>query len=479
MYNFAVILAGGIGSRLFPLSRVSYPKQFLKIFNNKSLLRLTYERILNNFDDILICSTFNYKHLIEKENIDKEKIILEPESVNTAGAILLSVKYVLFKYNLKEANFIFLPSDHFIFNKTEFLSSLKKGLDYTSIGVITIGVKPDHPSTNYGYIKLSNLIEDNVFKVEKFIEKPNKSKAKYYLKSNNYLWNSGIYIFNSSFLLEDFYQINSDFRSYINFSYQDLLNNYKSIPKISIDYAYSEKSQNLLVVKSNFRWSDVGTFEEISKIYQYLETNETNNYNSDNKNNQNQNNQDQNNQNQGNGVFKINSNSFLIKDNENLKNKKYCFIDCNDLIVVDTSDFLLVSKKNSSFKIKDILNKIDPEVLKYNVFDYRPWGYYKELDKDLNKYRVKFISVYPKQELSLQYHNFRKEYWFILKGSGVVIINDKEILVKENDIIDIPYKAAHSIKNTSDIDLEFIEIQVGEKLLEDDIVRIRDIYQRV
>lgn len=462
MYNFAVILAGGVGSRLFPLSRVSYPKQFLKIFNNKSLLRLTYERILNNFDDILVCSSFNYRHLIEKENINKERIILEPEAVNTSGAILLSVKYVLFKYNLKEANFVFLPSDHFIFNQTEFLNSLERGLNYTSKGVITIGVNPDYPSTNYGYIKLSKLIENNVFKVEKFIEKPNKSKAKYYLKSNNYLWNSGIYIFNSSFLLNDFYQVNPDFRDYINLSYQDLLTNYKSIPKVSIDYAYSEKSQNLLVVKSNFRWSDVGTFEEISKIYQYLE----NNINDDNQTNQ------------DNGIFKINSNSFLIRDNENLKNKKYCFIDCNDLIVVDTIDFLLISKKNSSFKIKDILNKIDPEVLKYNVFDYRPWGYYKELDKDLNKYRIKFISVYPNQELSLQYHNFRKEYWFILKGNGVAIINDTKMLVKENDIIEIPYKAIHYIKNIGDIDLEFIEIQIGQKLLEDDIVRIKDIYQR-
>jgi len=458
MYNFCVILAGGIGSRLFPLSRTSYPKQFLKIFNNKSLLRLTYERVLNQFDEILICSGIKYKHLIEQEDIPQEKIILEPENSNTSAAILLSIKYTLYKYNLKEANFIFLPSDHFIFNESEFLNSLKTGLKYTNKGVITIGVKPDHPSTNYGYIKLNQKIENNIFKVDKFIEKPNKSKAKYYYKNPNYLWNSGIYILNSSLFFDDFYKINQDFKNYINLNYQELLSNYKNIPKISIDYAYSEKSNNLLVVKSNFRWSDVGTFEEISKIYEYLEIN-------NNKNN--------------NEVYHLNSNSFLIKDNENLKNKKYCFIDCNDLIVVDTADFLLISKKNSSFKIKEILNKIDPEILKYNITDYRPWGYYKELGKDMNKYRIKFISVYPNQQLSLQYHNFRKEYWFILKGNGIVIINDKEISVKENDIIEIPYKVIHSIKNIGNIDLEFIEIQVGDKLIEDDIIRIKDIYQRV
>jgi len=409
MYNFCIILAGGIGSRLFPLSRTSYPKQFLRIFNNKSLLRLTYERVLNQFDEILICSGIKYKHLIKQENIPQEKIILEPENSNTSAAILLSIKYTLYKYNLKEANFIFLPSDHFIFNESEFLNSLKTGLKYTNKGVITIGVKPDHPSTNYGYIKLNQKIENNIFKVNKFIEKPDKSKAKYYYKNPNYLWNSGIYILNSSLFFDDFYKINQDFKNYINFNYQELLSNYKNIPKISIDYAYSEKSNNLLVVKSNFRWSDVGTFEEISKIYEYLEIN-------NNKNN--------------NEVYHLNSNSFLIKDNENLKNKKYCFIDCNDLIVVDTADFLLISKKNSSFKIKEILNKVDPEILKYNIIDYRPWGYYKELDKDINKYRIKFISVYPNQQLSLQYHNFRKEYWFILKGNGIVIINDKEISVK-------------------------------------------------
>lgn len=462
MYNFGIILAGGIGSRLFPISRISYPKQFLKIFNNKSLLRLTYERVINEFDDVLICSGITYKHLIEQENITPEKIILEPENANTSAAILLSIKYILLKYNLKEANFVFLPSDHFIFNELEFVNSLKKGLNYTYKGIITIGVNPDYPSTHYGYIKLNpnQIIENNIFKVEKFIEKPNKARAKYYLKSGNYLWNSGIYILNSSYFFEDFYKINPNFRDFINLSYQELLNNYKSIPKISIDYSYSEKSENLLVVKAGFKWSDVGTFEEIAKIYLYLQENHKINQNN-------------------NEIFHLNSNSHLIKDNQNLKNKKYCFIDCNDLIVVDTVDFLLVSKKNSSFKIKDILNRIEPEILKYNVIDYRPWGYYKELDKEPNKYRIKFICVYPKQELSLQYHNFRKEYWFILKGNGLVIINDKKITVKENDIIEIPYKAIHSIKNNGDQDLEFIEIQVGEKLSEDDIIRIKDIYQRV
>ncbi len=463
MYNFVIILAGGIGSRLFPISRISYPKQFLKIFNNKSLLKLTYERVLNEFDDILICSGITYKHLIEQENIDTDKIILEPENANTSAAILISIKYTLLKYNLKEANFIFLPSDHFIFNEFEFINSLKKGLNYTNTGVITIGVNPDYPSTHYGYIKLSQQLENNIFKVEKFIEKPNKSKAKYYLKTKNYLWNSGIYILNSSYFFQDFYKVNPNFRDFINLDYKELVNNYKNIPKISIDYAYSEKTDSLLVVRSSFKWSDVGTFEEIAKIHLYLQNSQENN-----KTNQN-----------NNEIFYLNSNSYLIKDNQNLKNKKYCFIDCNDLIVVDTSDFLLISKKNSSFKIKDILNKIEPEILKYNVIDYRPWGYYKELDKDLNKYRIKFICVYPNQELSLQYHNFRKEYWFIIKGNGLVIINDKEIPIKKNDIIEIPYKAIHSIKNIGDQDLEFIEIQVGEKLSEDDIIRIKDIYQRV
>ena len=456
MYNFVVILAGGVGSRLFPLSRISYPKQFLKIFNNKSLLRLTYDRVINQFDNTFICSGINYKHLIQRENIPDEQMILEPENSSTSAAILLSIKYILYKHNLKEANFIFLPSDHFIFNENELISSLKKALDYVNLGTIVIGVKPDYPSTNYGYIKINQKIQDNIFKVEKFVEKPDKSKAKYYLKNGNYLWNAGIYILNSEFFLNDFVKANPEFKEFITLNYEDLLNNYKKIPKISIDYAYSENTNNLLAIKSNLKWSDIGTFEEISKIYQYLENTNSNGT-----------------------LFSINSNSFLIKDEENLKNKKYCFIDCSDLIVVDTPDFLLISKKNSSFKIKEILNKIDPETLKYNITDYRPWGYYKELDKDSNKYRVKFISIYPDQQLSLQYHNYRREYWFITKGQGVAIIDNQEIPVKANDIIQIPPKAIHSIKNTNNEDLEFIEIQIGEKLSEDDIVRIKDIYQRV
>ncbi|MFN4220444.1 MAG: sugar phosphate nucleotidyltransferase, partial [bacterium] len=319
----AVILAGGFGTRLFPLSRKNYPKQFIKIFNNKSLLEITYNRLkdLAIFDEIFVCANKKHYYLIKRDlNIHDDRIILEKDSKNTAFAILYS------SYNIKkmvdsDLFLYFFPSDHYIFNEEEFENSIKQVTKYLTIFEKTfiIGVKPTFPSVLYGYIKKSNKVVDNLYSVGRFIEKPNKTRASYYYKSQKYLWNSGIYIFRFDFFIRDFFAVNGDLERYkdIDFFYK----NSEPFPNISIDYLYSQKSRDLFVLESFFGWSDLGSFEEISKI---INLNGINNKNSE-------------------KVFEINSSiDFLVDEVESQTNKKYCFIDVKDLF----ADILLNKIKN-------------------------------------------------------------------------------------------------------------------------------------
>lgn len=451
--NIAVIMAGGFGTRLFPLSRTNYPKQFLRIFDNKSLLSLTYERVknLDIFDEVWVCANKKHLFLIKRDIEDiGHKMILEEESKNTAFAILLSV-FRINDFHKRENNFVFFPSDHFIFNDLEFNKTMQNLVNYLCKyeKTFVIGVKPSFPSTEYGYIKKGKSIDESLYVVERFIEKPNLGKAKYYYKSKNYLWNSGIYAFNSEFFISDFFQINHDLNKFAFLG--DLLGKSKDFPNISIDYLYSQKSKNLVVLESSFGWSDLGSFEEIGKIAN--------------------NNKEK--------VIELESAGYnvIVDEFEALSEKKYCLIDVKDLVVVDTKDFLLISKKGKSKKIANVLGSITQEKRDFNSFDFRPWGYYREIEK-LDKYRIKHIVVYPKQELSLQYHNHRDEYWVVLRGNGRVFLDKEWIEISEGDFIRIPKGNLHKVINEADEYLEIIEVQIGNILSEQDIVRVEDKYMR-
>lgn len=451
--NIAVVMAGGFGTRLFPLSRTNYPKQFLRIFDNKSLLSLTYERVknLNIFDEVWVCA--NKKHLfLIKRDIEEigHRMILEEESKNTAFAILLSV-FRINDFHKRENNFVFFPSDHFIFDNLEFNETIENLANYLNKyeKTFVIGVKPNFPSTEYGYIRKGKNIDNFLYAVEKFIEKPNLSKARYYCKSKNYLWNSGIYAFNSEFFINDFFLINQGLNK---FAFGDnLLKNSKDFPNISIDYLYSQKSKNLVVLESSFGWSDLGSFEEIGKII--------NNHKKK--------------------VMGLESSRYdvIIDEFEVLSEKKYCLIDVKDLVVVDTKDFLLISKKGRSKKIANVLGNIMQEKRDFNSFDFRPWGYYREIEK-LDQYRIKHIVIYPKQELSLQYHNHRDEYWVVLRGKGKVFLDKEWIEISEGDFVRVPKGNLHKVINEVDEYLEIIEVQIGNILSEQDIVRVEDKYMR-
>ncbi|MCX7758595.1 MAG: sugar phosphate nucleotidyltransferase [bacterium] len=455
MYNIAVILAGGFGTRLFPLSRINYPKQFLRIFGGKSLLQITYERLKNLkiFDEIWVCANKKHLYLIRRDLQDIcHRIVLEEKSKNTAYAFLYSAFKILNNLDLDDSNFIFFPSDHFILNDNGFDVSVRDLIVFLGKyqKTFVVGVKPTFPSTEYGYIKKGDNVDGSLFTVDRFIEKPNKSRARYYLKKSCYLWNSGIYAFNFGFFLNDLFFVNPDLETFSNLEVLEV--KIDSFPNISIDYLYSQKSSNLAVLEGNFGWSDLGSFEEIIKV---------SNLNKE-------------------KVIQIDSNIDLVLDEfEDFHDKKYCFIDVDDLIIVDTNDFQLVSKKGKTQKISKVLENVSKEQRKYNSFDFRPWGYYREIEKSKNKYRIKNIVIYPFQELSLQYHNHRDEYWIVVNGRGKLIIDNTFMDILPGKFFHIPKGSIHKVINDSNENMEIIEVQFGDILSEDDIIRINDKYDRV
>jgi len=452
MYKIAVILAGGFGSRLFPLSRINYPKQFIKLFGDESLLSITYNRLknLSIFDEIWICANKKHYYLVLRD-VPNANIILEEDSKNTSFAIVYSIFYLLNNLGLKEADFSFFPSDHYIFEFENFDIAVRNLIRYMEEmeGSFIVGVKPHFPSTEYGYIKKAELMDGNLYKVDRFVEKPSKSKARYYIKTGNYLWNSGIYSFNSNFFLNDFFKLNPSLAIFD--SYNKLVKDKEMFPNISIDFLYSQKTKNLFVLEGNFHWSDLGSFEEISKIVNY-----------------------------DHNVINYNSKVNLLIDEfqKSSGSKKYCFINVKDLIIVDTKDFQLISKRGKSNSILRLLDSITEESKSYNTFDYRPWGYYREIEQVSEKYRIKHIVIYPFKELSLQYHNHRDEYWVVLAGSGNIVLDGQLMRVSKGSFLHIPKNTVHKVINDSDKNLEIIEIQLGSLLSESDIVRIEDKYGR-
>ncbi|MEN3015269.1 MAG: sugar phosphate nucleotidyltransferase [bacterium] len=452
--KIAVILCGGFGKRLFPLSRTNYPKQFVKIFDGKSLLELTYQRIktLGIFDKILVVANKRHLYLVLRDIPDiGQDIILEEEPKNTAYAILLGIYQSFEKFGVKESSFVFFPSDHYILNHQEFDNSIAKLVSFMQKfdKTFIIGVKPSFPSTEYGYIKKGEMVDEDLFQVHKFVEKPNKSKARYYLKTGSYLWNSGIYAFKSSFFLEDFFLVNSHLKEFNNL--KSLIDKSNYFPSISIDYLYSQKTKNLYVLKSTFGWSDLGSFEEITKISNHdIEK-----------------------------LIAVNSKANIILDEFEVKSpKKYCLINVKDVVIVDTKDFQLISKKGKSKNISYLLDQISQEQKDFNTFDFRPWGFYREIENNEQNYRIKNITIYPHQEISLQYHQHRDEYWVVIKGYGRIIINNQQRTIKRGDFIYIPKGTIHKAINDSDESMEILEIQLGEILSEKDIVRISDKYNR-
>ena len=468
-----VILSGGSGTRLWPLSRASYPKQYLNLEenNNSSLLQNTYLRLkgLDNLKSPIIISNEEQRFIVAEQmreiNVKPSSIILEPTSKNTAPAIALAALKSLNKN--EDPTLLILSSDHKIDEPEKFRKVIQEGLKYSEDGrLVTFGIIPSSPETGYGYIEsfdqLSN--ENSSSKIKKFIEKPNLGLAKELIKDKHYLWNSGIFLFRASTIIKelekfepelikicdeslkkgsvdiDFYRINQSI--------------FQNCPNIPIDIAVMERTKLGSVITLDAGWDDIGNWKSVWK----------------------------------NASKDKDCNS--IKGKVILEDSKNCFIraeerlivgiDLNNLIVVETKDAILVANNESSQKVKAVvekLNNLNYAEGKIHKKDFRPWGSFTNIENGAF-WQVKKLEIKPKGSISLQMHNHRSEHWIVVDGEAKVEIDGQIKFFKKNESTYIPIGSKHRLSNEGDIPLVLIEVQSGDYFGEDDIIRFEDNYGR-
>lgn len=463
-----IILAGGSGTRLWPLSRGRFPKQFLKFDSDKSLFQETIQRLSNSlaFKDCIIVTNEDYKFLIFDQlknlgfNPSEAHIIYEPTSRNTAPAIALSVKFCLEKLNCSQDEVIFVtPSDHIIKPISKFAEYLRESEkvakeDY----IVTFGIVPNAPKTGYGYIKILESIQNQegltYFKVERFVEKPDFETAKKYLEDGRYYWNSGMFAFKIGVIIEEFKKHSSEIGSFLDLSYEEMLMNFSNLPNISIDYAIMENSERIAMLPLDIYWNDIGSWDA---VYEIMERDDAGN------------------------VLKGDVLALDVKNSFILANKRLAsLIGVEDIILVETDDALFIGKKDRCQEIKDIveiLRKKGRREEKEHLTDFRPWGNYTVLEEGF-RYKIKRIVVNPGERLSLQRHFHRSEHWIVVKGTAKVTLGDKEVFLSENESIYVPKTVLHRLENPGKVPLELIEVQIGEYIGEDDIERFEDVYGR-
>ena len=461
---YGIILAGGSGSRLWPLSRELYPKQLLRLNNSKkSLLEMTFLRLLDLIDEKNIISITNQKHATDVKtqlnSLAQNPVVLsEPVAKNTAPAIAAAVKYIL--DTRCDDVIIVVPSDHLIKDTKAFSKTVLEGEKLAREGyIVTFGVKPDSPQTGYGYIKAKKPIGGG-FEVDEFKEKPDEKTAKKYLEDGNYFWNSGIFMFKASTFVEALKEYAKEiYENYEKFDFSTQENIpyviFNQMPSISFDYAVMEHAKNIALVPLESDWSDLGCWEA---IYDINKKDEGGNVKI------------------GNIMEEGCQNSLLYASD-----RLVAGVGLKDVVVVETSDAVLVCKKDKAQDVKKIfdrLKEIKDDTFKNHRTVYRPWGYYKVLNQG-EGYLTKMICVFKKGQLSLQSHNYRSEHWVVLSGSARVTLDNKTFMLKPGQSIDIPVKAKHSLANPYDEDLKIMEVQKGDKLVEEDIIRYKDIYGRV
>ncbi len=447
-----LILCGGSGTRLWPISRTLMPKQFVKLFSNQSLFQLTAKRNAKVCESFYIVSNAEQYFLAIDQLEDKANYLLEPIGRNTAPAIALSCMDMDPKTVV-----LVTPSDHLIKDESNYKKVVLRAKELAQEGyLVTFGITPIYAETGYGYIEADG--ED----VLSFKEKPDKKTAKSYIEKGNYYWNSGMFCFQAGVFLQELKKLSPKIyeacqKAYENANKEDLVRikheNMQKIPSDSIDYAVMEKSDRVKVVVSDIGWSDVGSFDA---LYEELEKDDEGN---------------------------TKANSITINSHDNLilsYGKKVALVDVDDLIVVESGDALLVSKKGSSQKIKEVVKELEDcgsTLTSTHLKTFRPWGSYTILEED-DGYKIKKIVVKPKKRLSLQKHFHRNEHWIVLSGTATVTVGDKRYLVRPNESTYIKMGEIHRLENEGKIDLVMIEAQVGEYTGEDDIVRIEDDFKR-
>jgi len=461
-----VIMAGGSGTRLWPLSRQKYPKQFLTLLGENSMLQETLLRLngLNRSPAIVVCNTehrFLAAEQLQEVGETDSTIILESKGCNTAPAIAVAALKAL-KQD-KDPILLVLSADHVIADQSAFQIAVEMAENFAlDDKLVTFGIVPDQPKTSYGYIKKGERIQ-NGFKVEKFLEKPNQETAKYLLQSGDYLWNSGMFLFKAKQYLKELGQYHpttlAACKDALNKGEKDLdflrLDPFPSnCESISIDYAVMEKTDNAVVIPLDAGWSDIGSWSSLWDIKE----------------------KDENNNTIDGDVIQFETNNCLLLG----KNRLIATAGIDDIVVIETKDAVLVAGKNQDLNIKKIVKKLKEskrlERQNHRVV-YRPWGHFDSIEEGA-EFKVKLITVKPGASLSLQKHRHRAEHWIVVSGQAKVTKGDETFLVDKNKSVYIEIGEIHALENPTQIPLEIIEVQTGDYLGEDDIERFKDKYGR-
>jgi len=465
-----VILSGGSGTRLWPLSRALRPKQLLSMVSNHTMIQDTVTRLTgidNIADPIIVCNEehrFTIAEQMREVNINPSAIILEPFGKNTAPAVAISA--LQSQQTDNDSVLLVLPADHVIGDQTAFHKAVATGYQAAlNDKLVTFGIVPNAPETGYGYIKAGASLENNqVYNVEKFVEKPDANTAQSYLDDGNYYWNSGMFMFKASVYLQELKSHNNEM---YNCSQKSLdsaavdmdfirLNSdvFEHCPADSIDYAVMEKTAAATVIPVDMQWNDIGSWSALWEVGE-----------SDNNGNVTH----------GDVLLEDSYNSYIHADS-----RLVTTVGLNDHVVVETADAILVAHRDKAQNVKDIVEKLktanrDEATIHHKA--YRPWGAYECIDHD-SRFQVKRITVNVGASLSLQLHHHRSEHWIVVQGTARVTCGDKVFLMAENESTYIPLGEKHRLENSGKIPLELIEVQTGSYLGEDDIVRFDDVYGR-
>ena len=464
-----ILLAGGGGTRLFPLSRTRFPKQFLKVVGEESLFVQTVRRFLavTAADDLVIVTNGSYEHLVKSElatcGAQNAHVVLEPTGRNTAPAIALAAAYCRDKLGATDEEVLFVsPCDHIIKPADMFAASAREAMkNAESEAIVTFGVVPTSPETGYGYIQAGEALQEpdaegngGVYEVQSFREKPDRETAERYVADGRYYWNSGMFALTIGRFLRELECQQPDIFALVSRPVSDVLNQFEHMPDVSIDYGIMEKAANVLVIPLKAYWNDIGSWDA---IYDVLGKDGA-----------------------GNAVkgdcITIGCSNTLMLSHRHL----VAGIGLEDLLVVETADAILVAKKGESQKVKEVvasLKKQKRREAEEHTTDYRPWGSYTVLGEG-SDYKIKRIVVNPGQILSLQMHHHRSEHWVVVSGTAMVTIGDQVRAVCENHSVFVPQTVKHRMENPGKVPLVLIEVQSGNYLGEDDIVRFEDVYGR-
>lgn len=439
-----IILAGGSGTRLFPLSRENFPKQFIK-FEDESLFQKTVRRALlfSKPNEIYVVTNkkqeFMVKEQLSEINVQAE-ILVEPAAKNTLPAVYFGIKEIVERSGSSKV--AVLPSDHVVEAGENYISAFRSAEKLSDKYLVSFGIKPTRPHTGYGYIKPGKKIEHG-YEIEKFVEKPDEENARRYV-NEGYFWNSGMFLFDSRVFIEE---CAKHVPEIVEAFEEDIESAYAKVPEMSVDKGIMEKTDRAAVVPLSTFWSDLGSFDS---LYELMNKDEYGNAV------------------KGDFVGIKSANNLIISDT------LVAAIGVEDMVIVETKDAILITPRSSAQKVKEIVSKLKErrdKRVEYHTTVYTPWGSYTLLEEG-KFYRIRKLSLRPGKKIRLQMHYHRSEHWIIVRGAAKVRVGDDEFLLKNGESTFVPAGVKHSIENPGILPLEVIEVQIGEYLGDDDVVFI-------